>query len=172
MKKTKIGKLSGEDLYYCQLESKEEMAEHKPPHGMYFFWQTGSGEKIYSPAVIIQRVQADVVNGKFDVAALSSPKAMQKHYKKLVETQQNTTVDAFKKLKSHYKKMPNMPKETLKYIDDMIEQFSGEIPFPNIDGTFQPSRAFAEKWYGEDMLRQIYTPDQMDMIFGNQLPGL
>jgi hypothetical protein len=164
MQKTKVGKLSGHDLYFCQLESQEEFAKERPKNGMYFFW-IHNGEKIYNPATIISKVHGSIADGTFDMLEFINPTNIKSHYHKLMKAQQNVVVENFKKLRESYSQNPHIPKEMMEYVDSNIKQFQDKIPFPDMDGMFRPDKETVESIHGKGSLEQMYTPEEINEIF-------
>lgn len=146
MIKSDVALIDGKMLTYCQLLDKKDADKAGCPNGQFFYWEY-NGAKIFTPFKIIQLIQQSVVNGNFEIEKMLTPGDMKQHYTNLIKAQQENVISHLNKLKQTYTEN-GIPAEGSKHIDEMINLYGSDMPYPDMDGVYRLSKEQAERHLG------------------------
>lgn len=154
MIETVVGQIGGQEVVFHQAQTREEAQELGLPKGLYFFW-TVDGERVYTPKTIVDKVQASVRDGSFDVTKLLTKTSIQNHYQALSQAQSDLVLQRLREVRKQRQEQ-GLPEDALKQIDELITAYeTGDAVSPMAeDGVSRPGPEHVGQWFGETALKE------------------
>lgn len=163
-----VAEINGKPVFLNQIESLEEAKKENMPLGFYCFWSI-EGKRIFSPGEYLELVQTSMLSKESVFKDLTNPKNIASYYKQIVKTQYQNLFSHLDDLKKEYAALQGKPeyKAMFDSIESTIASFKDNPVFPDIDGTFRPTKEQAEKLLGKDL--DYAFPDKKDMAVYDEL---
>ena len=164
MIRLEVGEIGGEKLWYCQVQTPEEIQTLNLPKGLCGYWEKGS-ERIYSPFQVMKLIQDEISRDNSKINKFVSHDNVQAHYRNLMIAQRQNIVKALKKTKEQYQTQA-VPAQVISEIDERIKTYEGEIAVDS-DGVYRPKKEEVIRQAGGiEELRRFYTDKQLLDLFG------
>lgn len=162
-----VGIIGGQKVQFCQALTIEEARECGLPEGVYHYWETEKGEKIFSPFKIISEIQKEISASKFDENNIEAKKNIESFHKRVYDAQRDFVVTTLERTRSQYIKM-NAPRALIEQVERQIKEYSNQtVGNPDMDGMYRPGKEEREaimqsekehllKYYSEEKIREIF----------------